>query len=69
MARSLPVNVVDNYLLCRGSKSGIGDGTQAKKRFSCSNYVGLMTSSWLILLCDDGLIYGPLSFTRCGVCH
>lgn len=58
---------INNYV--RAAQMQNGRGPAGRKESPDSNYVGFMTSSRQILLCDGSHISWLLSFTRCGACH
>ncbi len=58
---------INNYALAAQMQNGRRSAGQ--KESPDSNYVGFMTSSWQILLCERGRISPTLSFSHCGACH
>lgn len=58
---------INNYVPAAQMQNGRRPA--GRKESPDSNYVGFMTSSRQILLCDDSHISWLLSFTRCGACH
>lgn len=58
---------INNYALAAQMQNG--RRSVGQKESPDSNYVGFMTSSWQILLCDRVRISPRLSFSHCGACH